>query len=284
MIDYGTGSGVLAVAALLLGAGQAVGTDVDPLAVKAAAQNARLNGVEEKLQVLVCSASAEEREEPLAAAAAAAAGAAEAAPAAAGLQEPQDEQAKQQAQQQLFDVTVANILQVWPTHQRCSARGTSDPPHSLTFPSPHMPFPPAGPPAAAGPPPGWLHPPRRPPGAVWRAAGAGGSRGGRLHPLVRGVPGGKRGPLGAGHSGAAAVAVRGGGIVAAEVQVLPAGAGCRPQGPAASAPAGAQPAAPSLSPPGGCQPGSSPGGRAMLRGGLGSAPPAAAPQSPRTPV
>ena len=90
MIDYGTGSGVLAVAALLLGAGQAVGTDVDPLAVKAAAQNARLNGVEEKLQVLVCSASAEEREEPLAAAAAAAAGAAEAAPAAAGLQEPQD--------------------------------------------------------------------------------------------------------------------------------------------------------------------------------------------------
>lgn len=45
VLDYGTGSGVLAVAALLLGASRAVGTDTDPLAVRASAANARLNGV-----------------------------------------------------------------------------------------------------------------------------------------------------------------------------------------------------------------------------------------------
>jgi hypothetical protein len=43
-MDYGTGSGVLAIAALLLGAAEAVGTDVDSLAVKAANRNAELNG------------------------------------------------------------------------------------------------------------------------------------------------------------------------------------------------------------------------------------------------
>ena len=43
-MDYGTGSGVLSIAALLLGAAEAVGTDVDSLAVKAANRNAELNG------------------------------------------------------------------------------------------------------------------------------------------------------------------------------------------------------------------------------------------------
>lgn len=45
-LDVGCGSGILSVAALLLGAGSAVGIDIDPLAVKTAAENARLNGVE----------------------------------------------------------------------------------------------------------------------------------------------------------------------------------------------------------------------------------------------
>lgn len=45
-LDVGCGSGILSVAALLLGAGKAVGIDIDPLAVKTAAENARLNGVE----------------------------------------------------------------------------------------------------------------------------------------------------------------------------------------------------------------------------------------------
>lgn len=45
VLDYGTGSGVLAVAALLLGAEFAVGTDTDPLAVRVSKANARLNGL-----------------------------------------------------------------------------------------------------------------------------------------------------------------------------------------------------------------------------------------------
>ncbi|KXZ41329.1 hypothetical protein GPECTOR_547g556 [Gonium pectorale] len=44
--DYGTGSGVLAIAALKYGASRAVGTDIDSLAVKAAQRNGALNGFE----------------------------------------------------------------------------------------------------------------------------------------------------------------------------------------------------------------------------------------------
>lgn len=45
LLDVGCGSGILSVAALLLGAKQAVGVDIDPLAVKVAAQNGALNGL-----------------------------------------------------------------------------------------------------------------------------------------------------------------------------------------------------------------------------------------------
>lgn len=48
LLDVGCGSGILSVAGLLLGAGEAVGIDIDPLAVKTAKENARLNGVEER--------------------------------------------------------------------------------------------------------------------------------------------------------------------------------------------------------------------------------------------
>lgn len=44
-LDMGCGSGILSVAALLLGAKSAVGVDIDPLAVKTAVENARTNGV-----------------------------------------------------------------------------------------------------------------------------------------------------------------------------------------------------------------------------------------------
>lgn len=45
VLDVGCGSGVLAVAAALLGAGRVVGVDTDPAAVKATAANARTNEV-----------------------------------------------------------------------------------------------------------------------------------------------------------------------------------------------------------------------------------------------
>lgn len=49
VIDYGCGSGILAVAALKLGAAQAYGVDIDPQALTATAENARKNAVEEQL-------------------------------------------------------------------------------------------------------------------------------------------------------------------------------------------------------------------------------------------
>lgn len=54
IMDYGTGSGVLAIAALLMGAKEAIGTDVDSLAVKAANRNAELNATEGKFKALLC--------------------------------------------------------------------------------------------------------------------------------------------------------------------------------------------------------------------------------------
>ncbi len=46
VLDYGCGSGILAIAARKLGAGQVTGTDVDTQALAASAANARLNGVD----------------------------------------------------------------------------------------------------------------------------------------------------------------------------------------------------------------------------------------------
>jgi ribosomal protein L11 methyltransferase len=52
VLDLGCGSGVLAIAALALGAAAAVGVDVDPAALAATADNARRNGVADRLTVL----------------------------------------------------------------------------------------------------------------------------------------------------------------------------------------------------------------------------------------
>lgn len=49
VLDVGTGSGILAIAAKLLGAGRVVGTDNDPVAVRVARENATLNKVEIEL-------------------------------------------------------------------------------------------------------------------------------------------------------------------------------------------------------------------------------------------
>lgn len=49
VIDYGCGSGILAVAALKLGAAKAYGVDIDSQALTASEENARKNGVEGEL-------------------------------------------------------------------------------------------------------------------------------------------------------------------------------------------------------------------------------------------
>lgn len=45
VLDYGCGSGILAIAALKLGAGETLGIDIDPQAVRASRDNATQNGV-----------------------------------------------------------------------------------------------------------------------------------------------------------------------------------------------------------------------------------------------
>ena len=45
VLDFGCGSGILAIAALLLGAERAIGTDIDPQALEASRDNAGRNGI-----------------------------------------------------------------------------------------------------------------------------------------------------------------------------------------------------------------------------------------------
>ena len=52
VLDIGTGSGILAITALLLGAKSAVGVDIDSVAVRVAQENADLNGVGDKITLL----------------------------------------------------------------------------------------------------------------------------------------------------------------------------------------------------------------------------------------
>jgi ribosomal protein L11 methyltransferase len=51
LLDFGCGSGILAIAALKLGAGRAIAVDHDPQALEATLENARVNAVSEQLTV-----------------------------------------------------------------------------------------------------------------------------------------------------------------------------------------------------------------------------------------
>ncbi|MBV4367010.1 50S ribosomal protein L11 methyltransferase [Erwinia sp. BNK-24-b] len=51
VIDFGCGSGILAIAALKLGAAKAIGIDIDPQAIQASRDNAERNGVSERLSL-----------------------------------------------------------------------------------------------------------------------------------------------------------------------------------------------------------------------------------------
>ena len=59
VLDLGCGSGILAIAALLLGAKTALGCDIDPAAPRIAGENAALNGVEDRLTVLAGDATSD---------------------------------------------------------------------------------------------------------------------------------------------------------------------------------------------------------------------------------
>jgi ribosomal protein L11 methyltransferase len=51
MLDVGTGSGVLALAALILGVPRTLGIDIDEEALRATAENSRLNALDSRLQL-----------------------------------------------------------------------------------------------------------------------------------------------------------------------------------------------------------------------------------------
>src|SRR5205085_11319838 len=53
VVDVGTGSGVLALAALMMGVPRAVGLDIDADALKIAAEHARLNNMADRLELVL---------------------------------------------------------------------------------------------------------------------------------------------------------------------------------------------------------------------------------------
>lgn len=55
VMDFGCGSGILAIASVLLGADKALVTDIDPQAIQATHSNARINQVNERIHVLATS-------------------------------------------------------------------------------------------------------------------------------------------------------------------------------------------------------------------------------------
>ena len=63
-LDVGTGSGILGIAALRLGAGRVVGLDTDPIAVTAATANAAVNGLSDRFEARQGTVTLDSGEEP----------------------------------------------------------------------------------------------------------------------------------------------------------------------------------------------------------------------------
>ena len=53
VVDFGCGSGILAIAALKLGAARVIGIDIDPQAIQASRDNAERNGVADQLELFL---------------------------------------------------------------------------------------------------------------------------------------------------------------------------------------------------------------------------------------
>lgn len=53
VLDIGCGSGILSIASVLLGAGSALGVDIDAQSVKTAKENAEINGISDKVKFIV---------------------------------------------------------------------------------------------------------------------------------------------------------------------------------------------------------------------------------------
>lgn len=89
-LDYGTGSGILGIAALKLGASLSVGVDIDPISITSARQNAALNNIEpEKMQVFLVPSETRSS---------------------ANLTESRDEAHHMNVITQKYDIVIANIL------------------------------------------------------------------------------------------------------------------------------------------------------------------------------
>jgi ribosomal protein L11 methyltransferase len=52
VIDYGCGSGILGIATLLLGAKNVIAVDIDPQAIIATKENAKINNVDKKISIV----------------------------------------------------------------------------------------------------------------------------------------------------------------------------------------------------------------------------------------
>ena len=64
VIDYGCGSGILAVAAAALGARRVTAIDIDPQALRATAENTRANGVADRVRIVAAEAATSASVEP----------------------------------------------------------------------------------------------------------------------------------------------------------------------------------------------------------------------------